>query len=244
MNEKKGDKTLDSSFYVNDGNLDGDVHFQEENSRNFLHFNSGKVEIPTSQSLNVSGSLTIIAKVRTSGPYPKDSYPTIIRKEETNKRNYGFYLTDQGYLHFSFTDNNGYVGSASQTKINDGKWHEIAVTYDQPTGIVRYYIDGHLDTEKNHGSGIAAGVNSAPVITGDWSFNGDIDSLTLYNYVKIAPPTPKPGDITGDGKVNEADYAILIANIGKTGNQSQGDLTGDGKINEADYAILMANFGK
>jgi hypothetical protein len=192
MNEKRGDKTLDSSFYVNDGNLDGDVHFQEEGTRNFLHFNSGKVEIPPSQSLNVSGSLTIIAEVKTSGPYPKDSYPTILKKEETNKRNYGFYLTDQGYLHFSFTDNNGYIGSASKNRINDGKWHKIAVTYDQPTGIVRYYIDGHLDAEKNHGSGIKYGINSAPVITGDWGFNGDIDSITLYNYVKIAPPSPTP----------------------------------------------------
>lgn len=61
-------------------------------------------------------------------------------------------------------------------------------------------------------------------------------------------PTPtliiKSGDITSDGVVNEADYAVLIANFSKTGGQNQGDLTGDGKINEADYAVLIANFGK
>lgn len=54
----------------------------------------------------------------------------------------------------------------------------------------------------------------------------------------------KPGDITRDGVVNEADYAVLIANFGKTGGQNQGDLTGDGRVNEADYAVLIANFGK
>jgi len=57
-------------------------------------------------------------------------------------------------------------------------------------------------------------------------------------------PAPKPGDITDDSRVNEADYAVLMANFGKTGNWSKGDLTGDGKVNEADYAVLMANFGK
>lgn len=71
--------------------------------------------------------------------------------------------------------------------------------------------------------------------------------------VPTAPPTaslPTPtlivklGDITRDGVVNEADYAVLIANFSKTGGQNQGDLTGDGKINEADYAVLIANFGK
>lgn len=73
------------------------------------------------------------------------------------------------------------------------------------------------------------------------------------NFVKNPPrptvtststPTPKSGDITGDGKVDEADYAVLMANFGKAGDRSKGDLTGDGKIDEADYAVLMANFGK
>ncbi len=180
MNEKKGTKTLDSSFYVNDGNLSGSVSFQEGEGRNFLRFNGGKVEIPSSESLNVSTPLTITATIRTRGPYPQGSFPTLIRKEETaNKRNYGFYLTEQGLLHFSSAG----IGSTSETAVNDGQWHQVAVTYERTTGKVRYYIDGHLDVERDHGDNLAAGINAAPVIIGDQGFNGDIDSLTLYNYL-------------------------------------------------------------
>lgn len=60
------------------------------------------------------------------------------------------------------------------------------------------------------------------------------------------PAEVKVGDITGDRKVDEADYAVLMANFGQIvtpGDIKRGDLTGDGKIDEADYAVLMANFG-
>jgi len=193
MNEKKGNKTLDSSFYVNDGNLIGNVFFVQEGEKKFLRFNSdGKVEIHHHDSLNVSGQFTIQAKIRVSSAIPAGSFPTIIRKEADSKRNYGLYLTDQGFLHFSLTNYNGTIGSINSRKVNDGKWHQITVTYDDLSGVVRYYIDNQLDAERYHGVGIENGVNSARVIIGDQNFSGDIDSLTLYNYITIVAPTPTP----------------------------------------------------
>ena len=194
MNEKKGSKTLDSSFYINNGNLIGNVSFAQEGEKNFLRFNSdGKVEIQHSDSLNISGQFTIQAKLRVSTPIPTGWFPTIIRKEETSKRNYGLYLNDQGFLHFSFTNSSGLTGSLGTKKINDGQWHQVTVTYDDNTGMARYYVDGQLDAERYHGGRPESGVNSSPAFIGDQNFAGDIDSVTIYNYATItSPPIPLP----------------------------------------------------
>lgn len=201
MNEKKGSKTLDSSFYNNNGNLIGNVSFAQEGEKNFLRFSrDGKVEIRHSDSLNVSGQFTIQAKIRVSSAIPAGSFPTIIRKEEASRRNYGLYLNDQGVLHFSFTNNNGPTGSLGTKRINDGQWHQVTVLYDVKTGMARYYVDDQLDVERYHGGRPENGINSSPVIIGDQNFAGDIDSVTLYNYATITlpltpTPTPSPTSI-------------------------------------------------
>jgi hypothetical protein len=192
MNEKKGTQTLDSAFYTNDGSLSGNVAFGQEGSHNFLRFNGGKIEVADNNSLDISGNLSISANIRTSATPAKETFPTIVRKEEDSKRNYGLYLTDQGKLHFSFTGTSSY-GSISKTAVNNGAWHQVTITYDQPTGMVRYYLDGQLDGQYYYGSDINRGINSANLIIGDQGFNGDIDSLTIYNYLLIDPPaTPTP----------------------------------------------------
>ena len=57
------------------------------------------------------------------------------------------------------------------------------------------------------------------------------------------PPavTPSVADITGDSIVNEYDFALLMADWGKTGS-SQADLNKDGTVNEYDFALLMFNW--
>lgn len=48
-----------------------------------------------------------------------------------------------------------------------------------------------------------------------------------------------PGDLNGDGTVDAADLALLLANWGAAG---AGDLDGDGTTNAADLSILLANW--
>lgn len=50
-----------------------------------------------------------------------------------------------------------------------------------------------------------------------------------------------PGDLDGDGCVDQEDLAILL---GAYGSSDEGDVDGDGDTDQADLAALLANFGK
>ena len=66
--------------------------------------------------------------------------------------------------------------------------------------------------------------------------------------IPTGTPTPesKIGDVNGDGKVDEIDYAAVIAHFGEEGTPGEvvGDVNGDGKVDEIDYAAVIAHFGE
>ena len=97
-------------------------------------------------------------------------------------------------------------------------------------------------------------------------YDGNFQAGTTINkdlsFTKTAGPAPSPsgggggggtggpssetiegikaskGDITGDGKVGKYDFALLMLNWGKKGENSA-DLNGDGVVNKYDFALLM-----
>ncbi|MBI4991394.1 hypothetical protein HZB96_04860 [Candidatus Gottesmanbacteria bacterium] len=64
--------------------------------------------------------------------------------------------------------------------------------------------------------------------------------------IASATPTPFPGDLNGDNKVDIFDYNVLVANFGKTGAAGwiAADINSDGKVDIFDYNVLVGNFGK
>jgi len=54
-----------------------------------------------------------------------------------------------------------------------------------------------------------------------------------------------PGDSSGDGVVNVADFNIMAASFGTAGNPRfrSGDCNGDGTVNVIDFNLLAGNFG-
>ena len=64
MNEKKGGLALDSSFYGNNGSLEGSVSWQYSGDRNFLHFDGGRVIVPHKEELTLKDKMTIEAWIR------------------------------------------------------------------------------------------------------------------------------------------------------------------------------------
>ncbi len=50
------------------------------------------------------------------------------------------------------------------------------------------------------------------------------------------------GDINGDGKVDKYDFALMMADWGKTGTGLAADLNSDGKVDKYDFALLMVNW--
>lgn len=61
----------------------------------------------------------------------------------------------------------------------------------------------------------------------------------LYPAVDVGVP----GDLDGDGDVDLADLAILLADYECTGGGCAGDIDGDGDTDLADLATLLANYG-
>jgi hypothetical protein len=61
-------------------------------------------------------------------------------------------------------------------------------------------------------------------------------------------PAISPGDINGDGSVNLADLALLLASFGQCfgdpGFLANADVDGDNCVSLADLAILLAHFGE
>lgn len=54
--------------------------------------------------------------------------------------------------------------------------------------------------------------------------------------------TPCPADFNGDGQVNSADLALLLANWGAA-NPSAGDVNGDGEVDSRDLPALLGSWG-
>ncbi len=66
------------------------------------------------------------------------------------------------------------------------------------------------------------------------------DDYFFANF-RIGVFIPCPADLNGDGVVNSADLAVLLANWGAIG--LPGDLNGDGTVDSADLAILLSSWG-
>jgi hypothetical protein len=87
-------------------------------------------------------------------------------------------------------------GVYSTNPINDGTWHNVAMTRDSTTGVVQLYIDGVLNGSSTLDTGLKAAQfyligaltdrNSTGNITGANYFNGQLDDVRIYNRVLSA----------------------------------------------------------
>ena len=59
--------------------------------------------------------------------------------------------------------------------------------------------------------------------------------------VTTPPPVSIKGDINNDSKVNKYDFALIMANWGKTGSNNS-DLNSDNKVDKYDFSLLMLNW--
>jgi hypothetical protein len=60
----------------------------------------------------------------------------------------------------------------------------------------------------------------------------------------VGCPTDIPGDLNGDGCVDQADLGELLGDWGCTGGDCVGDIDGDGDTDQADLGELLGNYGE
>jgi hypothetical protein len=64
-------------------------------------------------------------------------------------------------------------------------------------------------------------------------------------YVEIEPcPTGPPGDVDGNGCVDDADLLAVLFAFGQSGSGLPEDVNGDEVVDDADLLIVLFNFGQ
>lgn len=232
FNEHRGTKTLDSSFYGNDGDLSGGTVFKPGTTSNYMYFSLGSsLAIPHHPSLDLTNSFTISLKLRTSLAPNSGTFPTILSKANATTRNYGLYLTPSGNIMFNYSKNGAFISTISNKVVNDGTWHDIAITYDKDKGSINIYLDEQISSVTGSIPHAITEVNHGDLVLGGEEWVGDLEDFTIYNY--IVPPAVQdmPGDLNGDGKVNIYDFVKLLNGFNTV-------YTPD------DFTDLLTNYGK
>ena len=67
--------------------------------------------------------------------------------------------------------------------------------------------------------------------------------ITASESLPAAALASVPGDADGNKVVDIDDYAILIGQLGRSGEGIVGDFNGDGRVGLEDFAVLRSNFG-
>lgn len=206
MNELRGTATLDASFYGNDATLEGGAALatgERATGPAAVRLPTGaaaRLRVPDAPSLALAGSLTIEAFVRIDAVAGEGG--ALVTKDGGGLRNYGLHVLGggavPGVLSFSFTAPGGVLStSAGARRVDDGRWHHVAVSFEAPGGTARYYVDGVLDVERAHGAALGAGVNDGAVVAGA-GLAGMIDGVVVHDHVRTALELQESAIVTGN----------------------------------------------
>jgi len=189
----------------NNGTPVGGVSFAPGEAGSAFAFDgmSGRVFVPDSPSLAISGSIAMSAWVLFNG-IPDGSFASqILFRGDDNNGLDPYYLAVNYQNYVAFHICNGPLIAEITGPIPLGTWTFVAASLDNNTGIMQLYVNGEvvafqrsgirpfadLDPDANPGVGIGN------VQSGNYSayFNGSIDEVRLYN---TAGPTVFPAQLS------------------------------------------------
>ncbi|MCS7064829.1 MAG: hypothetical protein NZL85_01000 [Fimbriimonadales bacterium] len=71
-----------------------------------------------------------------------------------------------------------------------------------------------------------------------------LESIEMGGDGESGQPRPIPGDVNGDGCVDDADLLAVLFAFGQTGQGLPEDVNSDGVVDDADLLIVLFNFGQ
>lgn len=193
FDEGFGNKTYDNSPNHNDGMLGDGIctpgtgscpnWVSDCVSGSCLHFDgvNDYVVIPYSDSLNMTGNMSIIAWVKLGSlPCGGCSWKGIVLKDKSSGNwPWGLQIDTCTPPGFMFTMNDTWAGYCQNTASSTGIWYYLVGSYD---GIsIKLYINGNLKDTKTFSQVVITNTLGVKIGLGDSYFNGTIDEVRIYN---------------------------------------------------------------
>lgn len=152
------------------------------------------MEVPSAEELPFDGAFTLAAWVKSDSH--RDRQILVYKADPGGNFRAApvtFYVPwGQGRLGLVLSDGQKRVGFLSDGTIRTGQWHHVALTYDDRTGEIRYYIDGEPAGEdttswrpRDHPGPLYIGMGRARE-EAFFPFRGELESLMVYERA-LAP---------------------------------------------------------
>lgn len=147
------------------------------------------IEVPHSNDLNFGSASTFTINAWVKACEDQSEFAGIVAKGPTNTFIPGYQLVVRNELPEGLIsqDNGNFVGALGTTRILDSTWHMLTLIVSAPTGRVRIYVDGVLNTT-SQGVGVDPSYrNSANLFIGKERNStrfakGAIDDVTIFDY--------------------------------------------------------------
>ena len=176
FDEVKGGKVTDLSLHGNDGEIKGKPKIIEGKEGQALEFTSPSdyVEVPHSESLNITEEITIAVWVKWNGG-----------RSATLSKVYTYWLGPNTDIEYAYQKggNNVLVHSGKDLPMNE--WYHIAVTQDK-SGKILMYLNGEQFYDDKQGMPRDSSAEPLTIAKESWgtpAFNGGVDEVRIYNRV-------------------------------------------------------------
>ncbi len=189
FDEGKGNTVSDSSGNGNDGTIIGTPIWEKGKFGNALSIAaSNYIRVPNKPELSLK-TFTITAWLSTKSG---GAWIGVISKSFDNPtRNYTLYL-HQNTNTASISIGNKAAGTWSDatgtTPVNDGKWHHVAISFEEKSKVGRVFTDGIQEAQYNISHDIP--INDADLVFAAWHHSGGnsgyIGLLDEIAIIKVA----------------------------------------------------------
>jgi fibronectin type 3 domain-containing protein len=186
MNEVAGSSVTDASASNNNGSANGTTVVNGRFGKSRSYTSGGdQINIPNASSLNFgTGSFTLEAWINTQGYTIEGAHP-FHKRGSPNNRGWWTSINSDGTLGGNISNVSDQTGSGygGRIKINDGKWHHIALVVTQT--LITGYVDGVLDNVSTVWTAGSPDNDGTLNIGSSWNnFRGLVDEIRISNKAR------------------------------------------------------------